>query len=99
MKTLTHLDKPLKVFGVPFFEEKRTLERLPKALIEELKYSDRVGRRCPGARIGFRTDAPFFGDEDVEQCTIDRVHPNDLGFYRMASVVEPVLREIFDIRG
>ena len=40
----------------------------------------------------------FFGDTDRELCTIDRVHPNDLGFYRMAAVVEPVLRQIFDIQ-
>ena len=26
----------------------------------------------------------LFGEEDVENCTVDGVHPNDLGFYKMA---------------
>ncbi|MBQ8551546.1 MAG: hypothetical protein IJ428_01895 [Clostridia bacterium] len=26
----------------------------------------------------------FFGDTDREFCTNDRIHPNDLGLYRMA---------------
>lgn len=36
----------------------------------------------------------FFGDTDRTLCTMDGTHPNDLGFYRMAAVIEPVLREI-----
>ena len=60
MKILTHKDAPIRVFGVPFFEEKKTLERLPGWLIEELHYGEKLGRRCPGARLGFRTDASEF---------------------------------------
>ena len=30
-------------------------------------------------------------------CTVDGCHPNDLGFYRMALKVEPVLREMLGI--
>ena len=72
MKTLTHLDAPIKVFGAPFFEEKRIFERLPKHLIEELEYGDKLGRRCPGARIGFRTDAPYFDIEiTLESMSVD----------------------------
>lgn len=38
----------------------------------------------------------FFGDDDREICTVDRIHPNDLGFYRMASVIEPVIKGILE---
>lgn len=38
----------------------------------------------------------FFGDFDRELCTVDTVHPNDLGFYKMASVVEPVIKSILE---
>ncbi|MBQ3151440.1 MAG: hypothetical protein IJB86_09380 [Clostridia bacterium] len=38
----------------------------------------------------------FFGDTDREMCTVDGCHPNDLGFYRMAKVVYPVLKEILE---
>lgn len=29
----------------------------------------------------------LFGDNDRENCTVDGVHPNDLGFYRMAKKI------------
>lgn len=38
----------------------------------------------------------FFGDEERMACSNDCVHPNDLGMYRMARVVEPVLRGILE---
>ena len=38
----------------------------------------------------------FFGETDRELCTVDRIHPNDLGFARMASVVEPVIKRILE---
>lgn len=36
----------------------------------------------------------LFGERDRQHCTVDRVHPNDLGFYRMAEAVYPVLAKI-----
>ena len=30
-------------------------------------------------------------------CTVDGVHPNDAGFFRMGSVVLEIIKEIFDI--
>ena len=38
----------------------------------------------------------FFGDTDRHLCTVDCIHPNDLGFYRMAGVIEPVIKRILD---
>ena len=58
MKTYSLFDKPLKVFGVPFFEEKQRLVRLPDELITKLPHLDHLGRRCPGARVAFKTDSP-----------------------------------------
>ncbi len=60
MKKYTCYDAPIKVFGVPFFDEKKKLERLPIELREKLTNLEFLGRRCPGARIGFRTDADTF---------------------------------------
>lgn len=37
----------------------------------------------------------FAGDRRWD-CTVDRCHPNDLGFYRMASVIAPVLRKLIE---
>lgn len=60
MKKYTCFDEPIKVFGIPFFEEKRKFERLPEQLRAKLSNLEFLGRRCPGARIGFRTDAEEF---------------------------------------
>jgi lysophospholipase L1-like esterase len=43
--------------------------------------------------VDFIDGKDLFGTEDRELCTADKCHPNDLGFYRMAKVIEPVLRK------
>ena len=53
-------DKPLKVSGVPLFEKDKKLARLPDELIAQLPHLDHLGRRCPGARVAFKTDSPTF---------------------------------------
>ena len=60
MKTYSCFEKPLTVFGIPFFAEKKKLERLPEELRKQLPQLDFLGRRCPGARVGFLTDAEEF---------------------------------------
>ena len=57
MKTYSYQDAPIRVFGVTDFEQKRRIQRLPDALIEKIPRLEKLGRRCPGARLGFRTDA------------------------------------------
>lgn len=38
----------------------------------------------------------LFWDEERYACTVDNVHPNDLGFYRMARALYPVLKSILE---
>lgn len=38
----------------------------------------------------------FFGDDDVFACTVDKIHPNDLGCYRMAKVIEKTLSPLIE---
>jgi hypothetical protein len=38
----------------------------------------------------------FFGTVDREACTADKIHPNDLGMFRMAEVIAPVIKNILD---
>lgn len=35
----------------------------------------------------------LFGKDGRDCCTVDRCHPNDLGFYRMAQTIAPVLKK------
>ena len=38
----------------------------------------------------------LFMDDDFDSCTVDGCHPNDLGFFRMAQVIYPVLKNILE---
>lgn len=57
MKSYSYKDEPIKVFGVVDFEKKGKIQRLPDELIEKIPRLSHLGRRCPGARIGFKTDS------------------------------------------
>ena len=57
MKTYSYKDAPIRVFGVVDFEKKGKLQRLPDELNEQIPRLGLLGIRCPGARLGFRTDS------------------------------------------
>ena len=57
MKRYYFTDDPVRIFGVPHFEEKHTLRRLPDDLAALLSWP-KVGMRVSGARMCFRTDSP-----------------------------------------
>ncbi len=83
MKKMTAWDAPIRVFGVPFFEEKRIFERVPAALREKLPSLAFLGRRTPGGRVGFRTDAPTF----TVRATIENLgHDIGMGIFGSSSV-------------
>lgn len=44
-----------------------------------------------GARIQFVDGASLLGGKGRDSCTVDRTHPNDLGFWRMAETLLPCL--------
>lgn len=48
--------------------------------------------------VAFIDGRELFGDTDRDLCTVDKIHPNDLGFYRMAQAVYPVLKD-FLVKG
>lgn len=57
MKEFSYKDKPIEVHGVPFFEERGVLERLPENVRKAAPSLAGLGRRCPGARLCFRTNS------------------------------------------
>ena len=57
MQTFSYKDYPLKIFGLPLFEQNKKLERLPDEVIEKIPSLEFFGKRCPGARLCFRTDS------------------------------------------
>ena len=57
MKTYSAKEAPLQVFGVPFFAQTKLFQRLSPEFRQEMPKLQNLGRRCSGARVGFRTDA------------------------------------------
>jgi len=48
--------------------------------------------------VYFVDGATLFGDDNRDACTVDGCHPNDLGFYRMARTITPVVRKALEKR-
>ncbi len=57
MKKYTVFDSPVEVHGVPFFNERKTLKRLPPELMEKIPTLKELGQKSPGVRVIFRTNA------------------------------------------
>ncbi len=49
------------------------------------------------SNIYFLDGATLLGN-DYDECTVDGVHPTDLGFLRIANAIEPVIREILGLK-
>ena len=60
MKTCTYKDEPIKIFGLAEFHKNQRLTRLPDEVIEQVPSLSHYGRRCPGARMCFRTNSRRF---------------------------------------
>lgn len=56
----TYLDKPLQVFGIPNFETRKILQRLPEEVLQQVPSLSFLGKRAAGARVCFRTNATSF---------------------------------------
>ena len=41
----------------------------------------------------------LFGDKDIYEMTVDGTHPTDLGFYTVANVLTPIIKDILDGKG
>lgn len=54
--------------------------------------------RAGDENVRFIDGERLFGERDRSFCTVDGCHPNDLGFYRMAEVIEPVVSELLKKR-
>ena len=62
-------------------------------------YNNYLKAKASGdCNVFFIDGETLFGEEDWDCCTGDSCHPNDLGFYRMAKTVLPVLRQCLTVQ-
>lgn len=96
----------------PFFERIRSKQpELPVVFVSRCDFKDSDTDRArrdviretyskalaKGDRKVWFVDGAFlFGVEDRDACTVDGVHPNDLGFYRMFKGILPTLRQALE---
>ena len=77
-------DVPIIFMSVPCFENYTYTEKRR----EVLRQSYRKAREAGDDNVYFIDGETLFGDKDREICTVEGIHPNDLGFYRMAEVID-----------
>lgn len=77
--------------GDRFYEERlqmlRDRRNVQQSIVERL-------RKEGDANVHFLDGGTLLGEEDAEECTVDGVHPTDLGFLRMAQCLTPVIRKL-----
>lgn len=71
----------------PEFKSEEMQSRERRQIIQETVLECRE----KGFQVNFLDGAELFGEESRECCTVDGIHPNDLGFYRIArKVIEKI---------
>lgn len=64
----------------------------PKRDVVRESYEKRLA--AGDTKIWYVDGETLYEGEDWFECTVDRAHPNDLGFYRMAKTLKPILEKI-----
>lgn len=89
-----HPDLPVVMMSMP--KARYDAQNRERREVIKQTYKNAVAR---GDRhVWFIDGEQFFGETDRDLCSLDTIHPNDLGFYRMAKIIEPVLREALQAR-
>ncbi len=80
------ISRPLSFIGPDFVKAQK------KTIIETYNYALENGDK----NVYFLDGETLYGGENACDCTVDSLHPNDLGFYRMAQKIGNVLEEILN---
>ncbi len=86
-----HPELPIVLLSKPDFDAHPDMNARRRSIIRAT-YERAVAE---GDRhVVFVDGASLFGSTDRDMCTVDGTHPNDLGFFRMAEALYPVLRDL-----
>ena len=79
-----------EIYNEASLKRQKSVAAFQKALVEKKKAS--------GDHNIYYLDGGKLLGENADECTVDGIHPTDFGFMKMANGIEPVIREILDIR-
>ena len=88
-----HPTTPIILITIEALE--RSAEKMQMHEKREVIYNNYLTLKAEGdENIYFIDGRTLLGDEDVEAGFADLLHPNDLGYYRIAKSLKPLLLEI-----
>lgn len=85
-------DTPIIFISKPDYDYDPQAEERIAVIKETCKKARKLGDK----NITFINGKKLFGKGDRSICTVDTCHPNDIGFYRMAKTIYPVLKKILE---
>ena len=83
-------DVPIVFMSVPCFDNYPNTEERRQILWQSYMKAREQG----DDNVYFIDGETLFGPEDREICTVEGIHPNDLGFYRIAKVINALYQKI-----
>lgn len=81
---------PVIMITKPDFDSNPEFSAKRRAVIFE---SYLKAKKNKDKRVFFIDGETLFGKDGRDGCTVDNCHPNDLGFYRMAQTIAPVMKK------
>ena len=83
-------ETPILFLSRPDFDNSPDCPRRREIILQTLEWAKQQGDQ----RVYFVDGAKMFGKKDRDACTVDRCHPTDLGFWRMAQEIGPILSSL-----
>jgi hypothetical protein len=84
---------PIIIVSRPDFETEYLGKAQDSRIHREIIYRTYENAKARGENVWFVDGETLFGTRGRDSCTVDGVHPNDLGFMRMAETLYPVLEQ------
>ena len=85
-----HPTLPVIMMPHPFFSAKESNDEIKREQVVKQTYENALKKG--DKNVYFINGKTFFG-KDLYSCTVDSIHPNDLGFYFMAKKLIPVIKK------
>lgn len=83
-------DVPIVFMSVPCFDNFSNAKERRDVLYQSYVKAKELG----DDNVYFIDGENIFGEKDREICTVEGIHPNDLGFYRIAKTIEDMYKKI-----